>query len=344
MIPYLFLMAIPAIFSFMPSNKNSFNQKILLFFVGIIYIMFTAFRHEVSLDWSSYIRMYALIKSNSSLEEALSITEPSFVILNWIMAKMDAGVYGVNFVVAIIFISGLFRFVAQMPRPWLALLSLTPYLVIVISMSAVRQTAAIGFMFHLLAIWNQGIIKKIVLAFIATSFHYSAFVSVVLVLLNIKLPSWLKWVVLLSGSVISLYIFTRTEQYIIYKGAYLGKGAIESFGALQHAALNAIPASIYLFFIKKWNALYGKNQLMFILSILSLLSMVGVFFSSTAVDRLALYLSPIQMLIYSTIPIVFKSEIYAYIIIIIHIAILLIWLLYSNSSYAFLPYNNILFI
>jgi hypothetical protein len=343
MIPYLILMAIPAIFSLVSTDKKKFAAKELLFFIGIIYIVFTGFRHEVSLDWQQYFRMYDSIKSSSSLEDALSITEPGFVVLNWIMAGMDTDVYGVNVVVAIIFISGLFRFADRMPRPWLALLSVTPYLVIVISMSAVRQTAAIGLIFHLLASWNQGIIKRFLLALIATSFHYSAFVSIVFVLLSMKMPVWLKWLVVLAGSALSVYIFTRTDQYAHYETAYTGAEGVESFGALQHVALNAIPAAIYLFFIKKWNALYGKNQLIFILSVLSLLSVPGVAISSTGIDRLALYLSPIQMLIYSTLPSVFKNQNYAIVIVIIHIVILYIWLSYANSAYAFLPYKNIIF-
>jgi hypothetical protein len=82
---------------------------------------------------------------------------------------------------------------------------------------------------------------------------------------------------------------------------------------------------------------------MFILSCLSLLSILGITISSTGIDRLALYLSPIQMLIYSTLPSVFKNQNYAIVIVIIHIVILYIWLSYANSAYAFLPYKNIIF-
>ncbi len=341
---YLFLFSIPVIFAFVFSNQRASAQKLLLFFVAIIFIIFTGFRHEISKDWDQYIRKYSYINESTSFTEALSFSEPGFVALNWLLGRVDIDFYGVNFVVAIIFITGLFRFAGQMPRPWLALLSVTPYLVIVISMSAVRQAAAIGFVLYLLAGWNKdSFFKKIILALIATSFHYSAFIAFLFVLQSMKMSSLIRWGILLAGSAISFVIFSRTEQYTIYEGTYVTAN-IYSAGALQHALLNAIPAMIYLIFIKKWNKVYGAVNLLKWLSYLSLISVMGVFISSTAVDRLALYLSPIQMMVYSSIPIVFRREVYSIAIIVFHIAILLIWLNYANSAYAFLPYQNVLFL
>lgn len=344
MIVYLSLMSVLIFSYFIFSNKDASTQRLLLIIVAIIFIIFTGFRYEVSLDWGQYLRMYNKINQDTSLINALSVTEPSFVLLNWFMGKLGAGVYGVNFIVSIIFISGLFKFSEKMPNPWLSLISVTPYLVIVISMSAVRQTAAIGIILYLLAGWNKDdFLKKIILSLLATSFHYSAFIAFLFVIQSMKMPLWIRWNILLIGGIITFIIFSKTEQYTIYENTYVTQN-IESYGAFQHVLLNAIPATIYLLFIRKWNEVYIRNNLMMILSYLSLLSIIGVFFSSTAVDRLALYLSPIQMLVYGSIPTVFKSQTSAIAIISIHIAILLIWLLYANSSYAFLPYKNILFL
>ena len=344
MISYLFLISIPIILYFISSNENISAQRFSLIFVAIVFIVFTGFRHEVSIDWGQYLRIFHNINQSILFKDALSVTEPGFVLLNWIMGNIGSDVYGVNLIVSIIFTSGLFRFAGKMPNPWLAIISVTPYLVIVISMSAVRQTAAIGVILYLLAGWNKDtFFTKIVLALIATSFHYSAFIAFLFVIQSMKMPSWLRWIILLTGGAFSFILFSQTEQYTIYENTYVTKN-IESFGALQHVLLNAIPAMIYLVFFNKWNKFYIEISLMKILSYLSLLSIVGVFVSSTAVDRLALYLSPIQMLVYSSIPIVFRNQMYGIAIIVFHIAILFIWLLYANSSYAFLPYRNILFL
>ena len=344
MIPYFFLIAIPVVFAFIPIDKKSAIQKILLFFTGIIYIFFIGFRHEIGSDWSSYLRMYDYIGSGT-LTEGFERTEPGYVILNWLMAKINAGIYGVNLVAAIIFVLGLVKFAEKMPQPWLGLVSVTPYLVIAVGLGLTRQSAAIGLVFYMMAGWDKNSsVKNIIISLLAISFHYTAFIALVFVLQSMKMPVWLRWIFLLSGSAISFVILTKTEQYAVYEQLYVSQ-KIESFGALQHIALNAIPAIIYLIFIKKWNITYGKNNLISLLSYLSLLSLLGISLSSTstAMDRLSLYLSPIQMLVYSSIPVVFKNKFFSVIIVVMSLAILYAWLNYSNTAIDFLPYNNILF-
>jgi len=342
MIIYLFLISIPTIFYFVAPNKNT-TQKILLFFTGFIYIFFIGFRHEVGMDWFNYILIYDYI-SDGTIKHGINRTEPAYALLNWLSAQMSFDIYGSNFIIAIIFVSGLINLAGKMPNPWVALISVTPYLVIAIGMSGVRQSAAIGFVFHLIAGWKKNsFIKNIILAVVATLFHYSAFVALFFVIQNITMPKIIRWGVLIVGSVISFIIFSKTDHYTYYEQSYITANLI-SPGALQHLSLNAIPSIIYLLFIKKWNKLYGKNNVLIILSYLSLLSILALAVSSTGVDRLALYLSPIQMLVYSSIPVVFKNKLYSMIIIVIHFLILYIWLTYSNSSIAFLPYKNILFI
>lgn len=342
MTPYFFLITIPIIFSFMPINKNISVQKIMLFFTGLVYIFFIGFRHEVGPDWIAYIGKYDYI-SHGSLNEAIAYTEPGYAILNWLMAKLNTDVYGVNFLAASLLMFGLVEFAKKMPLPWLALISATPYLIIAVACGLTRQSAAIGIAFYLLAGWGKNSTSKnIILALLATSFHYSAFITLLFVLQAIKMPAWCRWIIILAGGAMSFVIFSQTDQYTVYKQRYVVAN-IESFGALQHISLNAIPAMIYLVFIKKWRNIYGKNNLMELLSYLSLLSIAGLLFSSTAVDRLSLYLSPIQMLVYSTIPIVFKNKIYSLIIVIIHVFILFLWLNYSSHAFTFLPYQNILF-
>jgi hypothetical protein len=136
MIPYLILMAIPTVFSFIAGNKNDSIQKILLWFTGVIYIFFIGLRDEVGADWNAYLGMYDYIKW-SSFKDGINHTEFGFSILNWLMVQIDADVYGINIVCTFIFVSGLIKFARKMPLPWLALISVTAYLVIAIGMSAV---------------------------------------------------------------------------------------------------------------------------------------------------------------------------------------------------------------
>lgn len=343
MLAYWFLIALPICFVFVPIREKN-AHVIALLCVGLLYIIFIGLRDEVGMDWSNYIRIYDYV-NNSSLEDSFDRTEPSYALLNRLSMQLGTDIYASNFVIAILFVSGLIRFARKMPNPWLALISVTPYLVIAIGMSAERQSAAIGLIFHLMASWKEGLFKKITLASIATSFHYSAIVTVIFVVQSIKMPSWFRYAILIAGAIISYPILNSTEAYSNYNKVYIEEDLISS-GAVMHALLNAIPAAIYLILIKKWNKTFGKSELMITLSILSILSVFGVFISSTGVDRLALYLSPIQMLVYSSLPYLFEQKnqtVLYFLIIANHCIILYWWLNYANNSYAFIPYKSILF-
>lgn len=343
MLAYWFLITVPMCFLLMPLNQKSIHTP-ALWFVGLFYLLFIGCRNETGADWAAYLDMYERIRWYS-FTDALEYTEISFAILNWLLGQIDAGVIVVNIIAAIFFVSGLIRFAQKMPNPWLALISVTPYLVIAIGMSAVRQSMAIGLVFHLFASWQQSLFKKISLASIATSFHYSAIVALIFVVQSIKMPSWFRYTLLVGGAVVSYPIFNATEAYSKYNQTYIVDDIV-SPGAFMHALLNAIPAIIYLLFIKKWNAVFGKSDLIRILAILSIFSVFGVFVSSTGIDRLALYLSPIQMLVYSSMPYVFgrKNQSILYSLIITYHGIVLYWWLnYANTSMGWIPYKNILF-
>ena len=340
MLPYFFLLVMPSILDLTKPGRR--NIHLPLFLIALVYVLFICFRFETGSDWRAYTRMYEVM-STMTFTDVLSYTEPGYAALNWLMAKAGIGLVGVNVVVGMIFIFGVIKFAKITPNPWLALVSVTPYLIIVIGMSATRQSAAIGLVFLVLANLNQSNIKKIGLSLLAISFHYSAVIVLFFVLQSMKMTTWLRWSILIVGGLVSFAILKDTSKALEYNQTY-AVANIVSPGAIQHAMLNGIPAIIYLLFIKKWNRVYGQVELMKILAIASLLSVAMVFVSSTAVDRLALYLSPIQMLVYATLPVVFRNSIYSVAIIVMHFMILYIWMAYANTAIVFFPYRNLIFL
>lgn len=341
MLGYWVLIGLPVLLSFVALPKKILNLS--LFAIGLIYILFIGLRYEVGADRWAYARMYESIAS-LSLKEALSYTEPSFAALNWLLAKMDAGVYWVNFIGSIFFVSGLIRFAKTTPLPFLALVAVTPYLVIAIGMSAARQSVAIGLVFHLMASWRQGLFTKLSFSTVAASFHYSAIMSFIFVLQSIKMPAWVKGGLLMIGAVAAYPILNATEAVAKYQKTYLEDNIVSS-GALMHALLNAVPAVIYLIFMRKWKTRFGESDLLPMLALLSILSVFGVPISSTGIDRLALYLSPIQMIVYGSLPFLFGRQykiILSSTIIVLHMVILFWWLNYANTASGFVPYNNLI--
>ena len=342
MFGYWLLIGIPIILSFMSLSGKTLNFS--LFWVGVFYTLFIGLRYEVGADRWAYEDMYFTISSYSALKDALEYTEPSFVIINWILGQYNAGVYWVNFVVSIIFVTGLVRFSKTTPLPFIALIAVTPYLVIAIGMSATRQSAAIGLVFHLMASWRQNLSYKFILSALATSFHASGIMSAIFVLHSINTPLWLRLLVYAGGSAIMYPILSATESAQKYQQTYLEDNIVSS-GALMHTLLNGVPALIYLIFWRQWHTRFGPNDLLTMFAILSILSVFGVSISSTGVDRLALYLSPIQMIVYGSLPYLFgasyKTQLSVFIII-LHIIIQYGWLAFANTAEPFLPYQNLI--
>jgi len=339
---YWLLIGLPILLSFAALPKKIRNLSLLL--VSLIYILFIGLRYEVGPDREAYAYKYEAI-SSLTLKEAISFTEPGFAMLNWLLAQMNGNIYWVNFIVAVIFVSGLIRFAKTTPLPFIALVSVTPYLVIAIGMSAARQSAAIGLVFHLMASWRQGLVNKLSLSTLAVSFHYSAVMSLIFVLQSLKMPSWLKGSLLMGGAVAMYPILNATEAAAKYQHTYLEKNIVSS-GALMHASLNAIPAIIYLIYRHKWRSRFGESDLLPMLAVLSIISIFGVSISSTGVDRLALYLSPIQMMVYGSLPFLFGRKnkvILSSAIIVLHVVILFVWLNFANhAAEGFVPYNNLI--
>ena len=65
------------------------------------------------------------------------------------------GLQGVVFVCALVFLIGIFAYAAQTASAWIALAAVTPYLIFVIGMSGIRQAAAMGIIYCLLARWTK---------------------------------------------------------------------------------------------------------------------------------------------------------------------------------------------
>jgi hypothetical protein len=234
------------------------------------------------------------------------------------------------------------RLAGLMPNPWIALVSVTPYLVIAIGMSAVRQSAALGLVFHLMASWRQDLAKKLVLSGLAVSFHYSAVMALIFLQQGIRLGVWLRIAILAVGGAVVFPVLNATDTYAKYYETYLENDLL-SPGAFLHVLLNAIPAAIYGLLRRRWRSRFGANDVLPMLAILSVASTFGVSISSTGIDRLALYLSPIQMMVYGGLPVLFGQQyrvIWCAVIALYSLVVMYWWLNFANTARGFLPYDN----
>lgn len=313
----------------------------------LLLILLIGFRHQVGGDWFNYMR---------HLEEARGATigyvfegnDPGYRFLNWLATQTGMGIYAVNTIGAVIFCLGLLAFCRSMPRPWLALAAAIPYLVIVVAMGYTRQGIALGLaMFGLLALERHATTRFGWWVLSGATFHRSA----VLLLPVAALAATRRriWVAFWMGMValVGYLAFVEQDVDVLYAN-YITRG-YESQGALIRLGMNAVAALFFLALQARFEVSQTSRSLWRWISILAL-SMFAAFFvmpgSSTALDRLGLYLLPLQVLVFSHLPSVIgtrrtrKSWVVA--VLLYFATIQAVWLLYANNAYAWLPYGNLL--
>jgi hypothetical protein len=129
-----------------------------------------------------------------------------------------------------------------------------------------------------------------------------------------------------------------TENYL--------EAGMASEGAFVRIVMCALPAVIFLVWRRRFGLAAIEDRLWVIMAILSVTAL-GAFFvlpSSTVVDRLALYLIPIQLLVLARLPGLLAGSVaqyrtYAIGIVAYSAAILAIWLNFASHAYAWVPYG-----
>ena len=354
MLAYFFLLFVPMTLSLPASASRKKWHVFLMTSVFTTYLIFVGLREHVGTDWGNYIAYYYK-NLYASFGEALLSYEPGFALVNWLAARLGWGIYGLNFFSALVFNIGLFAYAGRCANPWLAIASVTPYLVVVIAMSACRQAMAIGVFLFVLAYWEKmGVPAKVALLLLAWSFHASAIVLMAFVVYDVRLASTTRYALLadfaryalLAGFAGLAFIYLpATEQYQYFEKNYLFED-IRSPGALLHMSLNTLPAVLYFVFRDRFRQIVGTSRVFEAFCLLSILALPAILISSTAVDRLALYFSGVQMTVLAALPsitgsrarsMLIKWAILAYLLL-----ILFVWLSFANHASSYVPYANLL--
>jgi len=267
------------------------------------------FRYRIGADWGSYLN-YLDIARYLSFLEASSLGDPGYILLNWAVARTFNAIWAVNLVCGLIFSFGLVAFARIQPRPWLALLVAVPYLVIVVAMGYSRQGVAIGFaMLGLVALQrDRSSAKFVIWIALAATFHKTAVLLVPLGALSavhgrIWTTTWIGVATLLL-----YYLFLESSVESLIAG-YI-EAEYDSQGAAVRAAMNALPAAIFLLGRWRFHLARGERRLWTNMALLAL-TFAGLLFvspSSTAIDRMGLYLIPVQIFVLSRLPDAFPAK------------------------------------
>jgi hypothetical protein len=345
---YIILFLFPLAMAFARSNINNFESRLLFYSFAIFLTLFVGLRYEVGVDWDNY-----LIQLDNGDEVRFGISpggislggkDPGYAILNWIAIQLGYGIWFVNLISSFIFFVYLFKFAKKLPNPWFVLTVSMPYLVIVFSMNYTRQSIGFAFLLAALIVLEKEKIKHFIFyILIAALFHKSA---LVLIALPLFLKNRNRLFTILSVLVVATLGFFAiwAESYDALFNQYIVE-EMSSSGANIRVMLCAIPAIIFIIMRNKLEILDIRKKIIFIFSLVSLCFLTLVLFTpySTAIDRLALYLIPIQLYVYSYIPKLFFSPAGKYISLIIisvvYFSLLVVWLLNSEYAEYWIPYQ-----
>lgn len=314
---------------------------------AIALILMIGFRHEVGGDWQNYFE-YIYGIQGASIQEVLKLSDPGYQLLNWVSVEMGWGIYGVNAIGAVAFTIGLSVFCRSLARPWLAFTVSVPYLIIVVAMGYSRQGIALGFtLLAFVALQRRRVVWFAGWILIGATFHKTAVLIIPIAALAGSRQRILSAVWAGVISIVAYQLFLEESIEALY--ANYVEAEYRSEGALVRLLMNALPAGLLLWYNQRFVFTEGELRLWVWMSIISLalLALLAISPSSTAVDRIALYMLPLQLVVFSKLPTVLgKSRAgnvrWTAIVIAYYFIVQAVWLNFAANAGYWVPYRSYL--
>jgi hypothetical protein len=314
--------------------------------IFVLIALLIGLRHQVGGDWANYLSNIEKT-ANLTLSETFAISrgDPADGLINWVASQSGLGIYLVNSVYAALFTWGLLVFCRNQPRPWLALTVAVPYLITVVAMGYSRQGVAIGLvMLGLAALENKGVFKFVLWVALAALFHKSAIILVPLAMVagTRRRLLTLLWVGLTAAVLFSLLLQEYVDNLV---SGYI-TDQYESSGAAIRVAMNALPATLFLLFRKRFQLVPAQRTFWtwMAMGALAFIALLYISPSSTAVDRVALYWIPLQLFVWSRVPDAMghpgaRNAGLVYAVVAYSAAVQFVWLFFATHSVYWLPYK-----
>ena len=346
MIPYFALLGLWLVGTVQFSAKGQVAVERMLYAVALVVtILMVGLRYRVGGDWATYEELYSDI-ALQPLSAAVTLAEPAYAVLNWLSAQADGGIYLVNLACATVFLLGLSTLLRKQPNPWLAMTVAVPYLVIVVGMGYTRQAAAIGILCW--AISGAGrdrllaVVAKVVLAAL---FHKTAILFLPILLAPIARRNALMGIFgVLAFALLALFVLRGSTDRLVTN--YVNSD-YQASGATIRIAMNVLAAMLFLVLRKTFDLSSAERLVWTILSGIAIASVVALLYSSSSVgvDRLSLFIIPLQVFVYGNLP---ATRLARRTSILTTLAVLgycctvqYVYLAYGTFSYTWLPYRNI---
>jgi hypothetical protein len=324
---------------------NKAKQNIPFIFAVVLTTVMIGLRYDVGGDWNAYLEIYRDIYFQP-LTKGLKLSDPGYAFLNWVAGRMNLGIWFPNLVCGILFMGGFARLAWRQPNPWLAVLVAVPYLIIVVAMGYTRQAAAIGIICWALAdASSTRIMRLVVLIGLATLFHKTAVLFLPILLAPVLTRNPL---VGLLGAVAFAGLFLAflggSSDRLITNYVYSN---YDSQGAGIRIAMNVLAAVVMLMLRNRMGLDDFLKSFWTICAVLALVSVLALITTraSSGVDRLSLFLIPLQVVAFSRLPYALSRSDKALPSALIGVigysfAVQFVWLNYADNAFTWLPYRN----
>ncbi|MBW8636197.1 EpsG family protein [Hoeflea sp. WL0058] len=352
MLPYWIFFILPAVIALSSAPRINVRADGTIpvridsawMFTILILTVVVGFRYEVGGDWGNYFR-YLFGAMNLNFTDLVTVEDPGYWALNIISVRFGFGITGVNTLSALIFSTGLVVFCQSLPRPWVALACAMPYLVTVVAMGYTRQSIALGLvMIGLVMLSRRRLVAFAVWVLLGALFHKSAVLIIPIAGLSISKNRWLSLGIAAGATLVGYFVLLEdsADQLIqTYTDAN-----IQSQGALIRLSMNLVPAVLFLIYRNRLVLAPSERKLWSLFSVIAIATFVAFFVTnlSTALDRMALYIIPLQLFVFSHIPDAFRKyrsrnqNITIWIILYYALA-MFVWLNFANHSSYWLPYS-----
>jgi hypothetical protein len=335
---YLLVYAALLLCGLLSRRNNSLRNALYYLCLGVLFL-FVAFRYKVGCDWPGYLNIFELTRGEKPQSEI------GFWLANRLIHYFELDYPYINVIAAVGFFVGLHVLAKRQPDPLSILILAFPILILELAMSALRQAIAVGFLcFAYNAFVDRRVVRYVVFVLVATSFHSSA---VIFLLLAPFCRGELSIRRITLGGVVALpgvYYILSSEAVETYSKRYVGT-ATDAFGAPFRSSLLLLTAMAFLWFLdRKWKAQFPREHKLIIMSSYMMAATFPLsLYSSVAGDRIAFYLYPIQLTILARLPFLVagpNSPMIAFAPYAVAIMFLLVWTQASSLfNFCYLPYQ-----
>lgn len=298
-------------------------------------------RDQVGCDWDNYLGIFQNI-SGMDLGQVGTYGDPGYFVLNWSAYHWGWSIYAVNLVCACAMVWGTVVFCRQQANTWLALLVAVPYMLVVVGMGYTRQSAALGFAMLGLAALAHGRTRAFVMwVAIGALFHKSAVLLLPIAALAATRNRLMTWTLVGVISLLLYYLLVAASEDTLIK-TYIDRD-YQSAGGLIRVLMNVVPAAFLLLFARRLVPDPQERRLWVIMALLAFVCLPLVPLASTAVDRVALYLIPLQLFVFSRLPSL-AGSVQGRTLIVVGVAafyavVEFVWLHYGVFSSCWAPYH-----